>query len=338
MVEVMSELYLENLNEVIQCDLPWEKLKYANVLVTGATGLIGSCIVDVLMQLGNVNVFAMGRSNEKCKKRFYNYLTNSNFKFICHDVSKRLDMNIDFDYIIHAASGSHPTEFNNRPVETMTGNFLGTYNLLEYAKEHKIKRFIYISSGEVYGEARDDVDSVKEDYSGYVNPIKVRSCYPSAKRASETLLISYFSEYGLDSVIARPCHVYGPTMTAEDSRVVAEFIRNAVNGEDIVLRSGGRQIRSYIYVTDAVSAIFYILFLGESSEAYNISNDSVVSIRELAEIISKVSNSNIIYGNDGADVNKVVLNSNRLASLGWKSEVRLEEGIIRTIEILKDTK
>lgn len=333
---MMDSLYVEDLDDVLSENLPWEKLKGKKVLVTGATGLIGSCIVDVLMRLNYVKVFAMGRNLEKGKNRFSHYFCLDNFEFICHDVSNKLELALDFDYIIHAASGAHPFEFNNNPVETMIGNFLGTYNLLEYARQHKIERFVYVSSAEVYGEAIDEVSSFNEEYSGYVNPVSVRSCYPSAKRATETLLVSYAKEYNLAGVIVRPCHIYGPTMTKDDSRVVAEFIRAAVNGDNIELKSSGKQFRGYTYVTDVVSALFYIMFFGNNSEAYNISGEDIVSIKELAEIISGISGRELIFSGDNIGKNiRTVLNNEKISKLGWRSKIRLDDGIKRTIDILK---
>lgn len=332
----MDELYLKDLDDILSCDLPWEKLYNKNILITGATGQIGSCMVDLLMRLGKVNVFAIGRNEEKGKNRFRHYWDNDRFKFICHDISQKLDTDIQYSYIIHAASITNPKEYNGQPVETMVCNFLGIYNLLEYAKKYPIERIMFVSSSAVYGDNLENISSVNETYSGNINFNKVCSSYPSSKRAAENLLISYGSEYGIDGVIVRPCHVYGPTMTREDSKVVSEFIRNAVNGEDIVLKSSGKQIRDYTYVTDAVSAMIYVLLLGNSNEAYNISSDNIISIKELAEVIANISKSNIIFENkDEGNETKIILDNKKISMLGWKSKVNLNEGIGKTIEILK---
>lgn len=333
---MIDELYLEDLDNILSYNLPWEKLYNKNILITGATGLIGSCMVDLLMRLDKVNVFAMGRSEEKAKERFSDYFTKNNFKFICHDVSKELDSDIKFDYIIHAASIVNPKGYNEQPVETITGNFLGTYNLLEYAKKYPIERFMFVSSSEVYGEAKDGVEKFDEEYSGYVNPLKVRSSYPTSKRASENLLISYSNEYGIDGVIVRPAHIYGPTMAKDDSKVIAEFIRNGMSGKDIILKSSGKQVRAYTYVTDTVSAILYVLLLGNSCEAYNISSDDFISIRELAEYIAKILEVKVIIENDSeCNSSKIILDNNKILKLGWESKVSLDKGIDRTIKNLR---
>lgn len=333
---MIDELYLEDLDNILSCNLPWEKLYDKNILITGATGLIGSCMVDLLMRLNKVNVFAMGRSEEKAKERFIDYFTKNNFKFICHDVSKKLNIDIKFDYIIHAASIVNPKGYNEQPVETITGNFLGTYNLLEYAKKYPIERFMFVSSSEVYGEAKDELEKFDEEYSGYINPLKVRSSYPTSKRASENLLISYGSEYGIDGVIVRPAHIYGPTMAKDDSKVIAEFIRNGMSGKDIILKSSGKQVRAYTYVTDTVSAMLYVLLLGNSCEAYNISSDDFISIKELAEYIAKILGVKVIFENDSeCNTSKIILDNNKILKLGWESKINLVKGIDKTIKILR---
>ena len=171
----------------------------------------------------------------------------------------------------------------------MTSNFLGIKNLLDYAKENKVERVLYVSSGEVYGKTEEELT---EEASGYVDMLNPRSCYPISKRASETLCISYMKEYDVDVVIARPCHIFGKP-GEKDNRVFAQFIRNIENNEDIVLKSEGKDIRSYCYINDCVKALFKILLEGKKGEAYNISSEAI-SIKELAEIVAKIGNKKVV--------------------------------------------
>ena len=223
----MAEMtpYLRDILQVCSENLPWEKLSGCNVLITGATGLIGGGLVDVLMNHPHCScqVYALGRNEERAQKRFADYWNDDAFHFIQNDISVPLSYNTQFDYIIHAASNASPNFFKEKPVEVMKANLLGMVNLMEYGLSHNMKRMLYVSSGEVYGEGNGR--KFKETDSGYVDCATARACYPSSKRAAETLAISYAEEYGADVVIARPCHTYGPYFTESDNRVYAQFIQ-----------------------------------------------------------------------------------------------------------------
>lgn len=320
--------YSEDIIRASNCDLPWDKLSGCNILVTGATGLIGGCLVNVLMSQTppHYHIYAMGRNKQRMDTLSDKYDYAKNFHSIIGDVTKPLSSNIPFHYIVHAASGAAPSEFTNHPVEVMKANLLGVSNLLEYGLYHQMRRFLYVSSGEVYGEG--DGRIFTEDYSGYVNPTSPRSCYPSSKRAAETLCVSYAAEYSADVVIARPCHVYGPHFTEQDNRVYAQFIRNVLHGEDIVMKSTGTQYRSWCYVVDCASALLYILLKGESGHAYNIADRlSNITIKELADMIAGLEKKNVIIDVASSEerkgynpVKKSVFSTQKLEKLGWQIE------------------
>ena len=248
-----------------------------------------------------------------------------------------LQSDVQFDYIIHAASNASPNSFSNNPVEIVKANILGVSNLIEYGMGHGMKRFLYVSSGEVYGEGDGRV--MTEEYSGYVDCLNPRSCYPSSKRTAETLCVSYASEYGADVVIARPCHVYGPNFTESDNRVYAQFIRNILHEEDIVLKSKGEQVRSWCYVVDCVSALLYVLLKGASGEAYNIADsNSVLTIRQLAEMFADIGSCKVIM-DIPSDIEKSVFNPvsksvfsvDKLERLGWKVSGNMYEKMSKTV-------
>ena len=219
-------------------------LSKKNILITGATGLIGTAIVKSLMRNASIDydIYAIGRNRERARKRFQTYKDNKHFHFIQHDVTEELKSKTNFHYIIHAASNASPSFFSKYPVDIMRSNIDGTLNLLDYGRKHNMERFLYVSSGEIYGEGDGRVFT--EDYLGYVNTNSARSCYPMAKRAAETLCAAYASQYGIEYVIARPSHTYGADFTDEDNRVFAQFIRNVLNDEDIIMKSSGTQYRS----------------------------------------------------------------------------------------------
>lgn len=335
--------YKQDILNIFQANLPWGELSGCNILITGATGLIGGCLVETLLMnpKRDYQVYASGRNEERAMKRFGDFANDESFHFLKYDVIEPLDSVIRFDYIIHAASNGSPNFFAQKPVEVMKSNLYGLVNLMEYGLAHGMKRMLYVSSGEVYGEGDGRVFT--EDYSGYVDCTKPRSCYPSSKRAAETLCVSYVEEYGADVVIARPCHVYGPHFTEQDNRVYAQFIRNVLRGEDIVMKSTGEQFRSWCYVVDCVSALLHILLKGKCGEAYNIADEkSNISIRELAETIAEIGSQNIVTNAPNTDekkgfnvVTKSVFSTRKLEYLGWKSICSIKEGLQHTIKEIK---
>lgn len=318
--------------------IPFEKLSGKNILVTGACGLIGSAVVDFLMDnTVNCHIYAMARNRNKLEKRFAHYLVSPLFHIVEGDVNVPLKQDVVFHYMVNAASNANPNAYATDPVGTMWTNINGTKNLLDYGKEHGLKRFLYVSSGEIYGNG--DVDEWKEADSGYVDCMTMRSCYPTSKRAAETLCVAYSHQYGIETVVARPCHTYGPHFTDSDSRAYAQFVRNARKHEDIVLKSKGEQYRSWLYVKDCASAILTILLKGQNGEAYNVADEnSCVTIRELAETIANIGGGKVVFDLPSdvekkgfSVIRKAVFNTTKLEKLGWKTQYKLQAALVETI-------
>lgn len=317
------------------------------ILITGASGMIGSAIVDFLLQLNvskkyGVEIFVAGRNKTRVKERFSSFFQNTCFHFLQYDATEKIEFTEEFDYIIHAASNANPSVYTKFPVETMISNFDGMLHLLEYAQKHDVSRVLYVSSSEVYGN-KQSLDAYKEGDYGYVDLLNPRACYPSAKRATETLCSAYRAEFGIDFVIVRPGHIYGTTMTENDTRASSQFARDIIEEKDIVMKSAGLQERSYCYVLDCVSAILTVLIRGEAGEAYNISNpNSVCTIREIAETFAEVGKRKVIFEN-ATEVERKgynlmensALDAKKLLDLGWKGFFSIDEGVERTIEGLK---
>lgn len=342
-----SQTYRNDLDEAIAHSIGIQKLKGASVLVTGATGTIGSFVADLLIRYSmisetNITVYVAGRSITKLESQYSTFGKNR-VKCLNYDVNQKIDFDIPLDYIVHAAGNAHPSAFNGDPVGTIVGNIMGTYNLLEYARHHGAKRLLYISSGEVYGQGDLNLDEFEESYAGYLNSTSPRSCYPESKRATENLCASYSKQYNLETVIVRPCHTYGPRITETDSRANAQFIKNALKNEDIVMKSAGTQMRSYNYIADCASAIITVLLNGSSGEAYNTANpESRVTISQLAQIIAGAVGKKVIYANpDAVDlanrtpIAKQVLSSKKIEALGWTGAYSVETGIKHTLDILQ---
>ena len=318
--------YTDDISQVASLNLPWESLKGKNILVTGATGMIGSTLIEVLMSRENINyhVYASGRNEARVNSTFSKFIDSPYFHFFKYDVREPLQSDISFHIIIAGAGVASPQLYATDPVSVMKSNFNGVDNLFSYGIQHGLEKLLYVSSGEIYGEG--DGRIFTEEYSGYVNCATLRACYPSAKRASETLCIAYGYQFGVDVRIARPCHIYGPNFTESDQRVYAQFIRNVLAGENIVMKSAGTQFRSWCYVVDCVSALLYILLKGKNGEAYNIADESSnITIKELAETIARIANKKVIIELP-SDVEKVGFNivkkslfsTEKLNELGWK--------------------
>jgi len=309
-----------------------------NVLITGATGLIGGCLTDILIQYSECEVYALGRNRQRAEQRFQPYWNNPRFHFLEHDICTPLHSTTDFHYIIHAASNASPNFFQQKPVEVMRANLEGLSHLVDYGIQHHMERMVYVSSGEIYGEGDGSVFT--EESSGYIDILSPRACYPSSKRAAETLCASYNQEYQTQIAIARPCHTYGPYFTESDNRVFAQFIRNVLRGEDIVMNSPGTQYRSWIYVVDCAAAILSILFNGKRGEAYNVANaESNITIRELAEKTATIAGRKVIIdackGGNTTPISHAVFSTQKLESLGWHPLFTIDEGLRHTIDAMR---
>lgn len=344
-----NEIYQEQLKLAITTN-SFEKLHKKAIMITGATGLIGSCIVDMLVKENensnsNIKIFALVRNINSAKELFKNYLEKEYFNIIEYDIMNEIKDNINIDYIIHTASNAHPLLFSTQPINTMLGNVEGIKNILEFGIKNNVKKIVYISSGEIYGKEQEQVEAFSEEYRGYIDNLSPRACYPIGKIAAETLCICYSKQYEIETVIVRPCHIYGPTITKTDSRVIAQFIRNAVNNEDIIMKSWGKQYRSYCYVIDCVTAILIALIEGKNQNAYNIANsNSNITIKDMAELIAKYANREVVYKlPDNLEkagysiVEKSILDDKKIKQLGWKPVYDMNKGIESTINILKNS-
>lgn len=315
-----------------------------SILLTGATGLIGSALTDMLLQFNEsrqagIHIFAAGRSLNRIRSRFAD---DPSVTAVSYDALQPPHFEFMVDYIIHMAGNASPDMYVSDPVGTLMGNCLGIHELLKYHVACGAKKTVYVSSSEVYGTGETGKAFTEGQY-GYVDILNPRSSYSMGKRAAETLSICYAAQHGCKVSIARPGHIYGPTASAKDGRVSSVFARQAAMGIPIELKSAGTQLRSYCYCVDCASAILRILLCGESCEAYNISNrDSIITIREMAEILAQYGGVPLICSAPTEleraafnPMNNCSLNSEKLEAMGWQAVFSAEEGLRHTVEILK---
>ena len=336
---LQSKLYQRDIRESLSSVLKIEELKNSRILITGATGLVCSAIVDLLVSTDlNVTIYTAGRSEKKAYERF-----KGETIFIPYDATKPIKFDVEVDYIIHGASNASPNLYVNEPVETIQANINGIQNLLEYARKKSVKKVIYVSSSEVYGR-KDNIEPFIEDQYGFIDLLNPRSSYSIAKRAAETLCVSYQSEYGVPFNVVRLGHIYGPSASRRDKRVSSDFAYKAAKGENLILKSDGKQIRSYCYSLDCASAILSVLTSGIDGEAYNISNkDSIINIRDMAEYLAEAGGVELLFDfpskTESAAFNPMdnsSLDSTKLESLGWKGIFSAKEGLEHTVQILKE--
>lgn len=343
-----SQIYLSDVARVAK-SLNWINLPSdSTFLVTGATGLICSSVVDVLEELCisnrlNWNIIIAVRNIQKAKIWFSRYESFHNVFFYEYDVFKPIAFPLDINYCIHGAGNAYPAAISNYPVDTLTGSLSGLNNLLRYSVDSTNFRVLYISSSEVYGVLQNN-EPIKEEEYGYIDILNSRSSYSMGKRAAETLCSSFLAEFDADCVIVRPGHIYGPTASTQDNRVSSMFMYSAAQGQDLVLKSRGEQVRSYCYCLDCASAIVSTLFKGQKGQAYNISNKhSICSIKEMAEQFARAGNVRVVY-DFPSDREKQAFNpmlnssldSSKLEALGWNPFFAKEEGFIHSVNICKE--
>ncbi len=344
------KLYMEDVEKIATLDYTWDRFKDKTLAISGGTGMIGSFLVDVFMYRNemlnqNTQVYVLGRNREKAEKRFGKYMEQDNLKFFCRDINNSIaDLELPAaDYIIHAASNTHPVAYAGDPVGTIAANVIGTDNLLKWASAVKCKRFVFLSSVEVYGENRGDTDKFAEDYMGYIDCNTLRAGYPESKRTGEALCQAYRKQGGMDIVIPRLSRTYGPTMLASDTKAISQFIKKGISGEDIVLKSEGTQLYSYCYAADAASAIVKLLLDGENGEAYNVaSHSSDLMLKELAHVIAEYAGSGVIFELPDtleqagySKATKAVLDVSKFNDLGWYSLYDMQTGLKRTMDIMR---
>lgn len=352
-VTAMGSMYLtSDLKKITNSTvIPWDALAGSRILVTGATGLIGSLLCRTFLAANeerhaDIRVCALVRNVKKAQEIFAEYVQErEDLSFVVGDVTEPLAVEGKIDYIFHCACITTSKLMVEKPVETLMTAVEGTKNILELAREKQVKSMVYVSSMEVYGTFPDPGCAVTEENMGYVSPLAVRSNYPESKRLCENMCVAYRAEYGVPVRIARLAQTFGAGVLPGENRVFAQFAQSVIRGEDIVLHTQGLSEGNYCYTSDAVEGLLVIALLGKPGEAYNVSNpETHTTIAEMAQMVCRdIAGGRIkvifdipkenVFGY-AADT-KMKLDSGKLQALGWRPEVGLKEAYERLIGYLR---
>lgn len=327
-----SKIYYDDICSIVNdTTLPWERYRNKSILITGATGLIGSTLVNTFLaantQLAlNCKVYLIVRNINKVVKLFGDTLENTCTIF-ASSIEDFTSFTDKIDYIIHTASCTSSKAFVEHPVETFLTNIIGTKNLLEIASSQAIESMIYLSTMEVYGTPMTD-EKITENIPSSLKPSDVRNSYPVSKVACENLCRCYSAEYGVPTTILRLTQTFGPGVDYNDGRVFAEFARDVIEQRDIVLKTKGNTKRNYLYTADAVKAILIALIKAEKNgDIYNVANEETYcTISEMADLVASLDldkKISVKYEIQDIDVHGYAptlhmnLDCNKLKKLGW---------------------
>ncbi len=339
----------EDLERIAAVKLPWETLRDKTVLVTGGGGFLAAYLINSLLTVGrlyelNIQFICVARSIRSVEARLSAYLGAPDFSFWQHDISQPLPNEFPCaDFIIHSASQASPKYYGVDPVGTLLANSAGTMYLLEHAVKSQADRFLFFSSGEVYGVPIDPDQLVGELDYGYLDPMNVRSCYAESKRIGETMCAAWAQQHGLHTSVVRPFHTYGPGMALGDGRVFADFVADVVAKRDIVLKSDGLAKRPFCYIADATIGFLTVLLTGGKAEAYNVANpEGEISIRDLATIVAGLfpergigTRFEVPISGDAylkSPISRSCPSIDKIKGLGWSPTMGVQDGFRRTIQ------
>lgn len=340
----MNPILINDLKQ-ITTGIPYQMCEGMTFLITGANGSLARYMVMTLMYLNNkilkskCNVIALCRNESKARLIFKEYIDDNNFHLCVQSVEEKLPDFGNIDYIIHAASSAATSMFEKHAADILNANVAGTINLLNLARKKAVKKFLFFSSGAVYGDMPDDHEQIRECDYFPLEFTNIKNCYAEGKRAGEILCKAYWKQYNIPTVSVRISHTYGPGIDLNDGHVYSDFVRNILNNEDLVIVGTGTSVRPFCYITDAVEAFFILLFKGENGEAYNMANcEETYTIKELADRLvnnafpEKHLSVMGVHIAQYAEIKRTKVNIEKIKALGWKPSVNVIEGFRRTVK------
>ncbi len=309
-------------------------MRKQRVLVTGGSGFLGSHLCDRLIKDG-YDVICVDNLFTGSKDNIRHLLGHPYFEFIRHDMINPIY--VECDQIYNLACPASPKWYQKDPIYTFKTSVFSAMNCLGLAKRTGA-RILQASTSEVYGDP--EVHPQPESYRGCVNTIGIRSCYDEGKRAAETLFFDYHRQHNVDVKVMRIFNTYGPRMDIGDGRVVSNFIVQALKGEDITIYGDGLQTRSFCYIDDLIEGMVRLMNSRDGfTGPVNIGNPSEFTIKELAEMVIKLteSDSKLVYEPLPSDdpIQRKPLIDLAKRELEWKPEIGIIEGLNNTIDYFK---
>ena len=322
-------------------------------MISGATGLIGSHVVEQIKRINDVakseiKTVALYRSEEKRAELEKKLEDVSLIEFVKYDVEDEMEYEGTVDYVIHCAGFSGGTKMHLKdPVKVFDTGLKGTRSMLDFSATHGVQGFVYVSTYEVYGDNSTE-ERITESFPCRLDTFTLRNSYAEIKRACESMLCAFSAKYGFNGYAVRLTSTFGSGVRYDDPRFFAEFARNAIEGKNIILKSHGKTVRSYLDADDAAIAMLYILVNGENCNVYNLTNmNNEISIKEIADRIIELSKADtkIVFDipEDAHRLglrkeSKTVMDATKLESIGWKPVWSLDDTLVKLISSMKDNR
>lgn len=343
----MHRIISEDIENLTSADLPYEKFYGKTVLISGANGYVPAYFVHTFLGLNEkydagIKVIALCRNKNRALERFDDYIGRADLEWLIQDVCSSIEVDEEIHVFIHAASPAGIRSRHDDPVNTFLANVKGAENMLNLAIKNPCEYFLFLSSVDVYGRMENN-ERLTEEQSGYLDPLNVRNMYSCGKRAAESLCKAFHAKYNLPVYIVRPFQIMGPGPQLNDGRLHIDFISQILKENKIALKSDGSAVRTFLYITDAIKAMFYVMLKGSAGEAYNIvSETGEASVRELADLMAKnVADRNIAVEYDYEQRNTIEVtgalsvvrgDSGKIRKLGWSCDMSVAEGSARMME------
>jgi len=341
---ISHPLYKKSVEKILTAKfIDFEKFRGKKFFITGATGLLGTVLINALLHADvGVEILALTRNSYRARERFPAWENCPALRFLEQDARAEIPAGTEANFIVCGASNSHPVAYGNDPAGTALTNVFGALNAIDLAKRNPASRTIFISSCEIYGENTLGKTAFSEHDCGFTDCNTVRACYTESKRLAECLFQIAKEKSGVNFVTARLCRIFGPTMTSEDSKASQQFLRNAIAREKIVLKSAGTQLFSFGYAPDAISALLTILQKGKNGNAYNVAPEAI-TLRDFAKICGDCAGTKTEFAEANnteklgfSVVKNSILDDSAVRALGWFPQWTLREAIAETIEICSD--